>query len=271
MHFTKSQIEFFRINGYIAGPRVLSDEQIDRLHRRIHDIMTGRVPFPEHLLGETTQKSLAKGQLPSVKIVNLFRHDSIFREVINNRLISTLAHDLMEAPVRLWEDQMIYKPAFDQKAVVAWHRDYTYWSHVGPPALATCWIALDDATISNGCMHVIPGSHLWNITYSREQVDGRNPNWLLERPDLPSGAKLDPVACEVKAGHCHLHHCLTFHGSYGNNTDSLRRSYILHLMPGSTRRLGDSWNPRQNPVEEVDIGEILRGPGYPELPAPMGW
>jgi hypothetical protein len=31
MHFTTSQIEFYRINGYITGPRVLSDEQIDRL------------------------------------------------------------------------------------------------------------------------------------------------------------------------------------------------------------------------------------------------
>ena len=269
MHFSAKQIQFYRTHGYVAGPRVLSDDQIKTLRQRIYDIVTRKVPFPEHLLGETTLKSSAKGQLPSVKIVNLFRHDPVFLEVFNNRLISTLAHDLMEGPIRLWEDQVIYKPPFDEKAALAWHQDYTYWNHVGPPALGTCWIALDDATIANGCMHVIPGSHNWPVHYSREDVDASDPEWLLKRPGLPPADKLKPVPCEVKAGHCHFHHCLTFHGSYGNTTDNLRRSYILHMMPGNTRRLGDSWNPRQGRVEEVAVGEILRGADYPELPAPM--
>jgi ectoine hydroxylase-related dioxygenase (phytanoyl-CoA dioxygenase family) len=269
MHFASEQIEFYRAKGYIAGPRVLSDEEIAALKRRIDDILTGKVPFPDHLLGETTTKSRAKGQLPSVKIVNLFRHDGLFREVLDNRVIGTLAHDLMEGPVRVWEDQMIYKPPFDGTAAVAWHQDYTYWTQVGPPELATCWIALDDATVANGCMHVIPGSHRWNFRYSREEVDPANPNWLLQHPDLPADAVRTPIPCEVKAGCCHFHHCLTFHGSFGNTTNNLRRSYILHLMPGYTRRIGNSWNERQGRVEEVGIGEIVRGPSYPELVAQL--
>jgi phytanoyl-CoA hydroxylase len=269
MHLTAAEVEFYRVNGYVAGHRVLSAEEIDILKQRIDDIHNKKVAFPDHLLGETTKKSSAKGQLPSVKIVNLFRNDPIFSSVFNNRLISTLAHDLMEGPVRLWEDQMIYKPAFDQKTVVAWHQDYTYWNHVGPADMATCWIALDDATVANGCMHVIPGSHLWNINYPREEVDVNNPNWLLERADLPPGADLTPVACEVKAGYCHFHHCRVFHGSYGNTTDNPRRSYILHLMPGGTRRLGDSWNERHGNIEQVAIGEIVKGPSYPDLPSPL--
>lgn len=269
MHFTPEQVEFYRINGYLAGPRVLSDEEIGILKARIDDILAGRLPFPEHLLGETTQKSRAKGQLPSVKVVNLFRHDTVFRSVLHNRLVSTLAHDLMEGPVRLWEDQMIYKPPFDENAAVGWHQDYTYWDQVGPPELGTCWIALDDATVANGCMFVVPGSHRWKFRYTREEVDTTNPKWLLERPDLPQGANREPVACEVKAGHCHFHHCLTIHGSFGNRTDNPRRSYILHLMPGSTRRLGNSWNERQGRVEEVAIGEIVTGPSYPALAPPL--
>jgi ectoine hydroxylase-related dioxygenase (phytanoyl-CoA dioxygenase family) len=265
MHFRRDEVEFYRTNGYLAGPRVLSDEEIDVLKRRIDDILNGRVPFPEHLLGETTQKSRAKGQLPSVKVVNLFRHDEVFRRVLDNPMIGALARDLMEPPVRLWEDQMIYKPPYDGNAAVAWHQDYTYWDQVGPPELGTCWIALDDATIANGCMYVIPGSHRWNFRYSRDEVDAGDPNWLLSHPRLPAGANREPVACEVKAGHCHFHHCLTFHGSFGNRTENPRRSYILHLMPGNTRRLGDSWNERQGRVEAVGIGEVVRGANYPDL------
>ena len=68
MHFTREQIEFYKTNGYVSGPKVLSDETIARLHRRIDDILNDRVPFPSHLKGETTTKSSAKGQLRSVKV-----------------------------------------------------------------------------------------------------------------------------------------------------------------------------------------------------------
>jgi ectoine hydroxylase-related dioxygenase (phytanoyl-CoA dioxygenase family) len=265
MHFTPRQIEFYRENGYVTGPRVLSDEQIRVLHDRIDGILTGRIEFPEHLKGETTTKSSAKGQLRSVKVVNIFRHDPVFAEVLGNPEIGNLANDLMVSPVRVWEDQMIYKPPFDDQAVLNWHQDYTYWDQVGPPEMGTCWIALDDATVDNGCMHVVPGSHRWKMSYKREDVDPADANWLFKQPGIPGGAALTPVPCEVKAGHCHFHHCLTFHGSFGNKTGNTRRSYILHLMPGNTRRLGNNWNNRHSNVESVPLGAIVQGEQYPEL------
>ena len=267
MHFTKEQIEHYRLHGYVSGPRVLTDEQIAPLVQQIDDILEGRVAYPEHLMGQTVEKSTVKGQLPAVKIVNLFRNDDVFAEVWNNKLISGLAHDLMEGPVRVWEDQMIFKPPYDNQAVFAWHQDYTFWDHVGPDKMGTCWIALEDSTAENGCMCVIPGSHRWELNYKRTDVDVNDPDWLLKQPGIPDDADLTPVPCEVKAGHCHFHHCKTFHGSYGNKTASTRRSYIIHMMPGTTRRIGDDWNPRLASVEIVKIGEILQGAHYPELPA----
>ena len=265
MRLTDEQIAFYRRNGYLAGPRVLDGAQIERLRARIADILDGRVPFPDHLLGETVEKSRAKGQLPSFKLVNIFRHDAVFAEVLQHKAIASLASCLMPGPVRVWEDQMIFKPPHDEKAVLAWHQDYPYWNQVGPAELGTCWIALDDASIENGCMQVIPGSHRWKLDYAREEVDATDPDWLLKHPGIPRGADLTPHACEVKAGHCHFHHCLTIHGSHGNRTGNQRRSYILHLMPGSTRRIGNNWNSRQGDVEAVSIGEIVRGKDYPEL------
>ena len=267
MHFNQEQIDFFQTNGYLLGPRVLSDEQIKELKNRIQGILDGSVSFPQLYKGETVDRSKAKGQLPSVKIVNLHRHDTTFAKILDNIDVSCLAHDLMDGPVRLWEDQMIYKPAYDEKTALAWHQDYTYWSHVSPADLATCWIALDDATVANGCMYVVPGSHRWDVKYSRDDIDVADPEWLLNRPDLPN--KVTPVACEVPAGHCHFHHCRTFHGSYGNKTDNPRRSYVLHLMPGHTRRNGNDWNDRMASVEDVPFGEVVKGPNYPELPAPV--
>ena len=48
-HFSSQQIAFFEENGYLSGPRVLSDDQIDVLKNRIDDLITGRVDFPQHL------------------------------------------------------------------------------------------------------------------------------------------------------------------------------------------------------------------------------
>ncbi len=124
MHLTSEQIAFYRRNGYLSGPRVLDDGQIERLRQRIADILERRTPFPDHLLGETVEKSRAKGQLPSFKLVNIFRNDAVFAEVLHHPDIGTLAADLMPGPVRVWEDQMIYKPPYDEAAVLAWHQDY---------------------------------------------------------------------------------------------------------------------------------------------------
>lgn len=267
MQFTDEELDQYRTLGYVKGPRVFSDAQIAVLQERIDALLEGRADFPARLMGETVERSGARGQLPSVKVVNLFRHDSVFAELVDNETVGALAHQLMAGPVRLWEDQMIYKPPYDAQAVLAWHQDYTFWDQVGPPELGTCWIALEDATVENGCMHVVPGSHRWSLEYSREEVDTGDPDWLLKQPGIPADADLTPVPCEVPAGHCHFHHCKTFHGSYGNRTASARRSYIMHLMPGTTRRMGDNWNDRQGDVEIVPIGAVLKGDTYPELQA----
>lgn len=270
MHFTEEQIEYYRTSGYVPGPRVLSNEQIAVLKERIAGLLDGSVPFPAHLKGETVEKSKAKGQLPSVKVVNLGRHDPIFADVWKNPAIGTLANDLMVAPVCVWEDQMIFKPPYDQNALLGWHQDYPYWDHVGPAEMGTCWLALDDATVENGCMHVIPGSHLWELPYKRDEVDVSDADWLLKHPGIPADADLTPVPCEVPAGHCHFHHCRTFHGSYGNRTDNPRRSYVIHLLPGNTRRIGNGWNDRMASVDDIPMGDVIKSLNYPELPRSDG-
>ena len=79
MPCTDAQVEHYKTRGYVAGLRVLSDEQIDQLKERIEDILQGRVPFPRYLMGKTVERSRAKGQPPSVKVVNILRREPLFR------------------------------------------------------------------------------------------------------------------------------------------------------------------------------------------------
>ncbi|MDP6450375.1 MAG: hypothetical protein QF773_06130, partial [Lentisphaeria bacterium] len=56
------------------------------------------------------------------------------------------------------------------------------------------------------------------------------------------------------------------HGSYGSTTASLRRSYVLHLLPGNIRRIGQPWNPRMAQMHDIPDGALVEGPDFPVLP-----
>ena len=75
MPCTDAQVEHYKTRGYVAGLRVLSDEQIDQLKEGIEDILQ----LPPAPVGETVERSRAKGQPPSVKVVNILRREPLFR------------------------------------------------------------------------------------------------------------------------------------------------------------------------------------------------
>jgi ectoine hydroxylase-related dioxygenase (phytanoyl-CoA dioxygenase family) len=91
----------------------------------------------------------------------------------------------------------------------------------------SCWIALDDATIDNGCMTVIPGSHNWGPIGSEQRER------FLVDPLLP-----DPVPVELPAGSCMFHHGLNFHRTGANTRPNRRRGLALHYIRSETMYLG---------------------------------
>jgi phytanoyl-CoA hydroxylase len=111
----------------------------------------------------------------------------------------------------------------------AWHQDETHIP-TRDRSLAAVWIALDDATLENGCLWVIPGSHRAGVLYpDREQDDPRFDctreayGFRYREEDavpveLPAGSAL------VFDGHL-LHRSLPNTGAHG-----LRRALVNHYM-----------------------------------------
>ena len=118
------------------------------------------------------------------------------------------------------------KPRFNGM-VTDWHQDSVAWPQFAPQDHVSCWVALDDATLDNGCMTVIPGSHKWG-PIARDQRQR-----FLRHPLLS-----EPVSGEVPAGHCMFHHGLNFHRTGANSTPNRRRGLALHYMRAETRYLG---------------------------------
>jgi len=56
--------------------------------------------------------------------------------------------------------QILAKRPHSKDAVFAWHQDIAYWPPFTQDAsMVTCWLAVTNATVDNGCMRVVPGSH----------------------------------------------------------------------------------------------------------------
>ena len=166
---TEAERERFYADGYLKFRRVISDEQIAGLRgalaRTIEEELTREEDAdlpPEFRYGHDRkgQERASTGREARAihQFVNIWKVCPEYAETIHNPSIPAVVRDLMQAErVRLWHDQVISKPPGDNKKF-AFHHDFYFWP-MDRPTMITCWLALDDATVENGCMHVIPGSH----------------------------------------------------------------------------------------------------------------
>ena len=105
-----------------------------------------------------------------------------------------------------------------------WHQDSGYMSHNGGPPdhqpYLTCWCPLDDATVENGTVRVIPGTHRAGIA-AHERVGA----------DLTVMTKEAGVTIEAKAGDIVAFSSRLLHATGANRTDNARRVYLMQYSP----------------------------------------
>jgi phytanoyl-CoA hydroxylase len=137
-----------------------------------------------------------------------------------------LCGDLVGPDVRLYWDQAVYKKP-ESRRRFPWHQDNGY-VYVEPQAYLTCWVALTDATLENGCPQVAPGLHRYG-TLRHRWVDPLGFQCLDEVPDA--------VIAEVPAGGAVVFSSLTPHLTGPNLTDEVRKAYILQYAPDGAAAL----------------------------------
>src|SRR5262249_39626466 len=133
-----------------------------------------------------------------------------------------------------------------------YHQDEDSWPYIVPQDNITCWIALDDATIENGCLRYLRGSHKLGLI--RQQYVPQ----LLTEDVLAT-----EVPVEVPAGRCVFHHCLALHASGANTTSRRRRGWALHYARATSMDL----SPPGEFSKSVEYGPWVcmsaRGRSYP--------
>lgn len=158
-----------------------------------------------------------------------------------------IVRDLLGPDVLLYWDQAAYKKT-ERPRRFPWHQD-TGFVFVEPQAFVTCWLALNDATIDNGCPHFVPGLHRGG-TIRHRYVEPLGFECFADHPDA--------VPVELKAGSVVVFSSLTPHMTPPNTTNAVRKSYILqYAVRGSTMLKGDPDESSDPIIEPCDFKRML--------------
>src|SRR5690349_18349018 len=218
---TKEQVDFFNENGFLAGVPLLDNEQIETIRRELTEIADPSHPghqlFYEFHSNESTDPDTILFHALGAWRITPGLHDVLW----NPRFLVAASQLLGDKAVRFWHDQIFWKPP-KQGGVVAWHQDYSYWTRTIPIAHLTCWCGLDDATIENGCLQYIPGSHRWGLL--PKPVIAGELGGIVDFLNEDQKKQFEQAQyAPVKAGEAIFHHPLTLHGSGANKSSKPRR------------------------------------------------
>ena len=254
-------VRFFHENGYLRGGRVLDDEQIAALREGLEDIRSGRNPRTGELY-EIDEDYRRAPESNVFHCLGAWLIDEAFHDLLWHPAITVKAAQLLGVPrPRFWHDQVFYKPA-RHPGVVTWHQDYSYWTRSYPAGHVTCWVGLDDATLENGCVHYVPGSHRWGLLPRISLTKDMDAVKEYLEPEQAAAFRPEPMV--LKAGECLFHHSHTVHGSYGNRCDGPRRGVVVNFMRPDTR-CGDGDSPLLTGVPVIPKGAVIEGDYFPML------
>lgn len=224
MRLTVEQIRFFHLNGFlninepIAGPEELA------WMRELYDGMFERKAGFERgdqfdLAG--TDEDGKEAALPQV--LNPLAYAPELGNGNYLAVANEIVQDLLGPEASVGVAHAIFKPA-GHGAATPWHQDEAYWEPNQQYTTVSVWMPLQEATVENGCLWFMPGSHYWELL-PHQPIGGDVRVHGLELVDL--APIVDPVACALPAGGITIHHNRTLHYAGANTSDVPRRALIM--------------------------------------------
>jgi ectoine hydroxylase-related dioxygenase (phytanoyl-CoA dioxygenase family) len=254
---TKEQIESYRSSGFIVIENLLSEEELELWRKTVTIAVKERagikIPGKEIRIGEADGINEDADYFGKVfdQLLNLWQTDEDVKKLMLDERLGNMAAQLAGVDgIRIWHDQALIKRPWANPT--SWHLDTPFWSFSDRNAISI-WVALDNATLENGCLFFIPGSH--KQTNFDKITIGRNMDGIFDV--YPQLKNTMPVAAPMKAGSCSFHNGLTVHGANANMTSGSRRAMTCAYMPdgnvfnGEPNILPDAY------LEKLKIGDLL--------------
>jgi phytanoyl-CoA hydroxylase len=156
----------------------------------------------------------------------LMRDDACWVNLVTHDKLLDIAEKFIGPNIVCFTSHYICKPPIDGHAVL-WHQDGGYW-RLEPMRAVTLWLAIDESTVENGCLWMVPGSHRLPVCGIKVQKDQDNMLGSIVDLDGLDQAAADlvrttpEVAIELQPGDVSVHHPHVLHHSLPNRSNKRR-------------------------------------------------
>lgn len=235
-------IGFYREQGYLVVGNVLSKKEVLALRAVVDDWLqrSRNVSANDNFHDLEDLHTAATPRVRRFKDPDL--HHAAFRALINNHKVVQVLEALWDGAGVRFDKSKLNMKLEGGGAAVEWHQDWAFYPHTNDN-LAAVGFMIDDMTMENGPMMVLPGSH-------RGPVYSHHANGFfcgaidVEREGIDTG---QAVKLSGKAGSITIHHVRMLHASGPNLSDSPRR-FLLHQYTAA-----DAW-----PLLGIENYEVFR-------------
>ena len=205
-------VDFYNENGYLHLPGVLSLAEVEQLQkatdRLIEFASSWQVPQPDYQY----RRNPDTGQVVLNRINSTSKRALEVKALYGHPRMLEIAEGLLGRDFTLADDALVIKMP-EYGAPVPWHRDLAAPTlGRATDSLAVVGVDLDASTLANGCVHVIPGTHQWDVVDIQDMVDEHGFN-------LPGAL---PV--ETEPGDIVVHAGNALHASRTGRGGTLRRT-----------------------------------------------
>ncbi|GAA1869319.1 phytanoyl-CoA dioxygenase family protein [Asanoa iriomotensis] len=216
---TQAQVDRFHERGFLRLAAITSQEEVTRLQGVYDGLFEPGALVSERDRYELAGSPDAPPALP--QIVNPERYAPQLLETIAYRNATRVAAQLLGDDVKPGGMHAIRKPAKDG-AATPWHQDEAYWDPAYEHRGISIWIPLQPATLENGCMQFVPGSHHLGVQ-PHQLINADSHGLELASLELVEEA----VACPLPPGGATIHFSRTVHYAGPNTSTEPRRALIM--------------------------------------------
>lgn len=254
------QTEAYRRDGFISLPQVFTGNELSALRDAVAAAVAAESVPPEVVPDGQPRQKGAYEEIFTQK-VNLWQRHAAVAPFVTSRRLGNLAAQLEGVPMRLWHDQALFKEPSTNNNKTPWHQDAPYWPHEDKWRQTTIWIALKDATVVNGCMAFVGGTHKIGPVPA---INLGDPQDIFDY--APHIKPVKPKVVELKAGSATFHNGLTFHYAGPNKSNGVREALAIIYMPADTKYTGnghmvtDPLNLKAGQVLDTELFPLVSDP-----------
>ncbi len=224
----------FREQGYLVVHQAFDTHAVQGALAGLLSLLRGDDPTFTGIMYEKRAELAGIEQLSAEerqdyvrKFMWFVKHDQRLAAMAYHLPMLDLITTLISDEPALYQDMALIKPPRIGREK-PWHQDHAYFDLPLTATVVGVWIALDEATVDNGCMVIYPGSHLQGPVLHFQRRD-----WQIcdthERPD-------GPMAVPLKPGGALFFHSLLQHGTPANTSPYRRRAVQFHYAPANAKQ-----------------------------------